>query len=47
MNLLDVDLEKSYESLCVDPENGLSSKQVLVNRKEFCTDAGINKKKKK
>ncbi len=47
MNLLDVDLEKSYESLCVDPENGLSSKQVLINRKEFCTDAGVNKKKKK
>ncbi|MBE6551760.1 MAG: cation-transporting P-type ATPase [Ruminococcaceae bacterium] len=47
MNLLDVDLEKSYESLCVDTENGLSSKQVLINRKEFCTDAGISKKKKK
>jgi len=47
MNLLDVDLEKSCESLCVDVENGLSSKQVLINRKGFCSDAGLVTKKRR
>jgi len=37
MNLLNVDFKKAYETLRADLDNGLSPKQVVKNRQDFCT----------
>ena len=44
MNLLEVDLEKLKAVLGTDTENGLSSEQVLRNRREFGENILFEKK---